>query len=365
MKRREFIATTLTTSAIVALGGCRMHKEEESNNLSFGYQGKKTKLKLATSWPSQFPIMGTGVDVFAKRCFELSNGSLEIEVYSKDILVPALQVFDAASAGQIDCFHSGVYYWKGKDSAFSIFGGVPFGLTSEEMITWLKFGGGYELWRELYANFNLYPIVGGTTGPQMGGWFKKEINSLNDLRGLKMRMPGLAGEVMQRLGATPVLLPAAEIYTALERGVIDASEWVGPYLDEMMGFASIAPYYYAGWHEPGSILELTFNKNSWEKLSSQHQAIIQTACEELTTTMLQEFRYRNAKAFETLKTQVNIRTFSDEIMQAAKNALQDVLNQEAQKSSNFTRVLKSHNDFLSLNRDWDAISTKHFLSMRD
>ena len=365
MQRRKFITTTLATTAALSMSGCRIEKQEDTQNTNAPFRGKKTKLKLATSWPAQFPIMGTGVEAFAKRCYELSGGSLEIEVYSKDTLVPALQVFDAASAGQIDAFHSGVYYWKGKDSAFSIFGGVPFGLTSEEMITWLKFGGGYELWRELYGKFNLYPIIGGTTGPQMGGWFKKEINTLDDLKGLKMRMPGLAGEVMQLLGVTPVLLPAAEIYTALERGVIDASEWVGPYLDEMMGFSKIAPYYYTGWHEPGSILEITFNLDSWNKLTPQHQAIITTASEELTATMLQEFRYKNAKAFQTLQKEVHIRLFSQEIMQAAKEALGIVLAEEEKKSANFAKVLKSHNDFMELNRDWDTISTKHFLSIRD
>ncbi len=274
MKRRAFLKTTTLAVGVATLSGC--YKEEKIKSVNVN-RGKKVKLKLATSWPSHFPIMGTGVDEFAKRCLELSGGTLEIKVYPKNILVPALQVFDTTSAGQIDIFHSGVYYWKGKNSAFSIFGGMPLGLLSDEMVTWLKFGGGMELWRELYAKFNLYPLIGGSTGPQMGGWFKKEIESLEDLKGLKMRIPGLGGEVMKRLGVNPILIPAGEIYTALERGTIDATEWVGPALDILMGFDRVAKYYYKGWHEPGSILEITFNKARWDKLSSEHKAIIETS----------------------------------------------------------------------------------------
>lgn len=364
MKRRDFLTQTALGATTLALTGC--HRAEDENNVAEVNIAKKKKvtLKLATSWPAHFPIMGTGVDTFAKRCSELSGGSLEIKIFPKNILVPALQVFDATSATQIDAFHSGVYYWKGKNPAFSIFGGMPLGLTSEEMITWMKFGGGYELWREMYGRFNLYPLIGGTTGPQMGGWFKKEIKSLSDLQGLKMRIPGLGGEVMKKLGVNPVLLPAGEIYTSLERGTIDATEWVGPALDSMMGFAKAAPYYYTGWHEPGSILEITFNKARWEKLSSEHQAIITAASEEMTGTMLQEFRYKNAKALQDLPKHVQIKTFPQEMMDAAKIALKEVLAQESQKSSDFKRVLASYNDFVALNKPWDDISTKNFLNIR-
>ncbi len=364
MKRRDFIAGTAMGATVLVLGACHRAEEKiEGTSVNIN-RGKKVTLKLATSWPAHFPIMGTGVDTFAKRCFELSGGSLEIKVYAKNILVPALQVFDSTSAAQIDAFHSGVYYWKGKNPAFSIFGGMPLGLTSEEMITWMKFGGGYELWREMYGKFNLYPLIGGTTGPQMGGWFKKEINSLADLKGLKMRIPGLGGEVMKKLGVNPVLLPAGEIYTSLERGTIDATEWVGPALDNMMGFAKTAPYYYTGWHEPGSILEITFNKARWEKLSSEHQAIITAASEEMTSNMLQEFRYKNAKALQELPDNVQIKTFPKDMMDAAKIALSEVLQEEIAKSSDFKRALKSYEDFAKLNKPWNDISTKNFLNIR-
>ena len=361
MQRRDFLTTSAVGLGALSLTGCYREEEKKSFNIN---RGKKVSLKLATSWPAHFPIMGTGVDEFAKRCFELSGGSLEIKVYPKNILVPALQVFDTTSLAQIDAFHSGVYYWKGKNSAFSIFGGMPLGLTSEEMITWMKFGGGLELWRELYAKFNLYPFVGGSTGPQMGGWFKKEINTLADLKGLKMRIPGLGGEVMKRLGVNPVLLPAGEIFTSLERGTIDATEWVGPALDSMMGFAKAAPYYYTGWHEPGSILEITFNKNRWEKLGSEHQAIITSATEAMTGNMIHEFRYKNAKALQELPKEVKIKEFPKEIIDFAKIALKEVLEIESSKSEDFKRVLKSYSEFSALNKPWDDISTKNFLEIR-
>jgi len=199
----------------------------------------------------------------------------------------------------------------------------------------------------------------------MGGWFKKEIKSLADLKGLKMRIPGLGGEVMKRLGVNPVLLPPGEIFTSLERGTIDATEWVGPALDQMMGFDKAADYYYTGWHEPGSILEITFNKNRWEKLSSEHQAIITAATEEMTGTMVQEFRYKNAKALRDLHKNVQIKTFPADMMEAAKTALHEVLEDESKKNEDFKRVLESYNTFSKLNKPWDDISTKNFLEIRN
>ncbi len=364
MKRRAFLKGTAVATGALALSACHRPKEQDAVSGAMINRGRVETLKLATSWPAHFPIMGTGVDRFAKRCEALSGGSLKISVYAKNILVPALQVFDACSAAQIDAFHSGVYYWKGKNPAFSIFGGMPLGFLSEEMLTWFKFGGGYALWRELYGKFNLYPLVGGTTGPQMGGWFKKKITRLEDLKGLKMRIPGLGGEVMKKLGVNPVLLPAGEIYTALERGTIDATEWVGPALDKMMGFYKAAPYYYKGWHEPGSILELTFNKKRWEKLSEEHRAIITAAAEEMTATMLQEFRYENAKALREMPKSVEICDFPETFYKAAHDALAEVLEEQSAKSADFKRVLESYNAFYTLNKPYDDISTKHLLEIR-
>jgi TRAP-type mannitol/chloroaromatic compound transport system substrate-binding protein len=377
MNRRTFLTTASLTSASFALGGCN-----ESNRQAIDYskqpekkeltskaihinKNKKVVMKLATSWPAHFPIMGTGVEKFAQRIAQISGGSLEIKIYPKNTLVPGLAVFDACSSGQIDAFHSGPYYWKGKNSAFSLYSGIPFGFTAEEINSWMLFGGGYELWREHYARYNLYPFMGGNTNIQMGGWYRKPINSLADMQGLKMRIPGLAGEVFSKMGVNPILLPAGEIYTSLERGVIDATEWVGPALDLKMGFYKVAPYYYSGWHEPGSILEVTFNKHSWQKLASEHQAMIEVASSEMNSNMTYEFHAQNILALSTLKDLgVTLLEYPREIIEAGKKALVEVLTEQSAKNEDFKNVYSSIKSHLDLSKEWDKASLKYFLNQR-
>jgi TRAP-type mannitol/chloroaromatic compound transport system substrate-binding protein len=327
---------------------------------------KKVKLKLATSWPARFPIMGTGVETFAKRVKKLSGGSLVIKVYPAGVLVPALSVFDATSKGQIDAFHSGPYYWKGKNPAFSLFTGFPFGFTHEEHSAWMLHGGGLKLWRKLYAKYNLYPMMGGNTGTQMGGWFRKEIKSMADLKGLKMRIPGLGGEVMAKMGVNPVLMPAGEIYTSLERGVIDATEWIAPAHDLKMGFHKVAKHYYTGWHEPGSMLELTFNKESWKKLSKEHQAIIESVSAQMNSEMAYEFQAANAKAYAKLakSKKVKVDSFPDSVVDGAKKAFDMVIKEQSSQSKDFKKVWKSCDTFLNKNRAWSAKGVKAYLNTR-
>lgn len=376
MDRRDFLTTATLASSALALGGCNENhrvaidysKHPGNSNVTKSVhinRARKTTIKLATSWPGHFPIMGTGVENFAKRVQQISSGSLEIKIYPKNTLIPALAVFDAASSGQIDAFHSGPYYWKGKNSAFSLFSGIPFGFTAEEVNSWMLFGDGLKLWREYYAKYNLYPFLGGNTNIQMGGWFAKPINSLADMQGLKMRIPGLGGEVMAKMGVNPVLLPAGEIYTSLERGVIDATEWVGPALDIMMGFYKVAPYYYSGWHEPGSVLELTFNKHSWEKLASEHQAMIEVASSEMNSNMTYEFHAQNIKALQKLKElDVKLATFPKEVTEAGKKALVEVLSEQSSKNKDFKRLLDSITSHLHLSKEWSDVSLNYFLNIR-
>ncbi len=376
MNRRDFLSTTSLATAGLALSGCN-----ESNRQAIDYSkhplkaqksqtdytnaAKKRVIKLATSWPAHFPIMGTGIEQFAKRVMMISGGSLEIKIYPKNTLVPALEVFDACSSGQIDAFHSGPYYWKGKNSAFSLYSGIPFGFTAEEISSWMFFGGGLELWREQYASYNLYPFMGGNTNIQMGGWFRKPINSLADMQGLKMRIPGLGGEVFAKMGVTPVLLAAGEIYSSLERGMIDATEWVGPALDIKMGFYKVAPYYYSGWHEPGSILELTFNKKVWESLSPQQQSIIEVAANELNSNMSCEFHAANIHALSELESLgVKLERFPVDILNAGKVALTEVLKEESAKNPAFLRVYNSIDSYLSLSKKWSDVSLGYFLNQR-
>lgn len=375
MDRRKFL-TTATVSTGAILTGCN-----ESNRQAIDYskhpkksvdmksvninRNKKTVIKLATSWPAHFPIMGTGVEEFAARVKEVSGGSLEIKIYPKNTLVPALAVFDATSSGEIDAFHSGPYYWKGKNSAFSLYSGMPFGMTAEEINSWMQFGGGMELWREQYGKYNLHPFLGGNTNIQMGGWFRKPINSLSDMQGLKMRIPGLGGEVFSKMGVNPILLPAGEIYTSLERGVIDATEWVGPALDIKMGFYKVAPYYYSGWHEPGSILELTFNKHSFSKLALEHQSIIEVCSREMNANMTYKFHYENIIALgELKKLNVTLGKFPKDVSDAGKKALSEVIDEFSSANKDFADVYKSVQKHLSLSKDWSDASLGYFLNER-
>ncbi|MDH5465424.1 MAG: TRAP transporter substrate-binding protein DctP [Thiovulaceae bacterium] len=361
MKRRAFLTTAAVSTAAVATG-CSNNDKYQAINVN---KNKKVRLKLATSWPAHFPIMGTGVEKFVDRVKEASGGSLRIKLYPKNTLIPALQVFDAASAGQIDIFHSGPYYWKGKNSAFSLFSGAPFGFTAQEINAWMLHGGGYDLWRELYGRYNLHPFMGGNTNVQMGGWFRKPINSLEDLKGLKMRVPGLGGEVFSKLGVNSILLPAGEIYSSLERSTIDATEWVGPALDIKMGFYKVAKYYYSGWHEPGSILELTFNKRKWEKLSKEHQAILEMASNEMNNNMAYEFASENAKALPKLKEHgVDLRSFPQDVTDAAKIALREVVAENSTKNPDFKRVWESSQTFLNQAKAWSDVGIKNYLKTR-
>lgn len=376
MNRRDFL-TTATASASIVLVGCNdnnreaidyskhpLKKESDTKRVNIN-RNKKTTIKLATSWPASFPIMGVGVERFAKRLKEISGGSLDVKIYPKNVLIPDLAVFDACSSSQIDAFHSGPYYWKGKNSAFSLYSGIPFGFTAEEINSWMLFGGGMELWREQYAKYNLYPFMGGNTNIQMGGWFREEIKSLADMQGLKMRIPGLGGEVFSKMGVNSVLLPAGEIYTSLERGVIDATEWVGPALDIKMGFYKVAPHYYSGWHEPGSILELTFNKQFYSKLSYEHQSMIEVASSEMNSNMTYEFHSQNIKAFRNLKElNISLRQFPDDVLQAGKGALREVIEELSEKNSDFKRVYDSIESYLQLSKEWSDASLRYFLNER-
>ncbi len=367
LKRRTFIKKTLIAGGAAAtagsLLGCREeHTKGKSVHIA---RRKKVKIKLATSWPANFPIMGTGIERFAKRVNEISEGGIQIKIYPKNVLVPALGVFDACSQGAIDAYHSAAYYYKGKNEAFNLFTGFPFGMTATEMDAWMDYGEGMKLWRELYDAYNLVPFKGGNTGVQMGGWFKKEIRSLADLKGLKMRIPGLGGEVFAKLGVKPTLLPAGEIYVALERNMLDATEWLGPSLDMKMGFQKVAKYYYTGWHEPGSLLSLVFNKRTFNKLAKEQQMMIEMASNELNATMCSEFQYENAKSLQQLKkSDVVIASFPQEVMEAAKKAMQEVAREKSAKSADFKRVWESASAFLKQTGAWTDIGLKAYLEVR-
>ena len=238
--RKELLAFL---SVVLLISGCGGNTENPGAETAADPQ-KQYRWRMVTTWPKNFPGMGMAPERIADRVREMSNGRLDITVYGAGEVVPALETFEAVSSGTVQMGHGAAYYWRGSVPAAQFFTAVPFGLSAQEMNGWLLHGGGMALWEELYARYNLVPMVGGNTGVQMAGWFNKEINSLADLKGIKMRIPGLGGEVFEAAGGTAVNIPAGEIFTSLQTGVIDAAEWVGPFNDLVLGFHQVAKYYY-------------------------------------------------------------------------------------------------------------------------
>ena len=323
--------------------------------------------KMVTTWPKNFPGLGTGAENLATKINELSNGRLQVKVYGAGELVPALEIFDAVSRGTAQMGHGAAYYWKGKNPTFQFFSTVPFGLTAQEMNGWLYNGGGLELWQQAYAKYNLIPMPAGNMGVQMGGWFNKEINSIDDLKGLKMRIPGLGGEVLNRAGGTPVNLPGGELFTAMQSGTIDATEWVGPYNDLAFGFYKVAKYYYyPGWHEPGTALEAIINKEALEALPKDLQAIVLNACKLANHEMLAEYTARNNDALQTLinKHHVQIKRFPDDVLSKLKTISDDVVKELANKDEFSKKVYESYSSYRQKVMAWHEYSERAYLNVR-
>jgi TRAP-type mannitol/chloroaromatic compound transport system substrate-binding protein len=303
--------------------------------------------------------MGEGADRFAKDVEIMSGGQMKIQVYGGGELIPPFETFDAVSQGMVEMGHSASYYWAGKSPASQFFPGVPFGMNPQETNAWLYYGGGLELWRELYSNYNLIPFPAGNTGFQMGGWFNKKVNSMEDIKGLKMRIPGLGGKVFSEAGGVPILSPVGEIYTNLERGVIDATEWVGPYHDYLMGFYKIAKYYYyPGWHEPSGALELIINKSAYQQLPKNLQEIISTAAKALNVSMLSEFEKLNIEYLEKIESEksVEILRFSDGILEALKKITKNVLTEITSKDEMSLKIYNSYSKFQNSISKWSNFS---------
>ena len=302
-----------------------------------------------TSWPPKYPGLGIAVENLAERIDAASNGRLRIKVYGGGELVPAFEVFDAVSRGTVEMGHDASYYHKGKVDAAQFFTSIPFGLNQLELNGWLYYGGGLELWRELYEPFHLVPFPCGNTGVQMGGWFNREINSPDDLKGLKMRIPGLGGEVLRRAGGTPVTLPGAEIFTSLQTGAIDATEWVGAYNDVSFGLHKAASYYYyPGWQEPGAGLECMINAETWASLPPDLQAIVEISCQAITTDMAAEYTHGNVAALKQLidDPKINVRPFPDEVLSVLKSHTRDIVNELSETDPAWKKIADSYYTFL-------------------
>ena len=324
--------------------------------------------RLVTSWPKNYPGLGMAPERIADLVEEMSDGQMKITVYGAEEQVPAFGVFDAVSSGSHQMGHSGGYFWKGKVPAAQFFTSVPFGLTADEINAWVNRGGGLELWREIYAPFNIYPIPAGNTGTQMFGWFNKEINSLEDIKGLKMRIPGIGGEVLKEAGGIPVTLPGGELFTALQTGVIDATEWVGPYNDLTFGFHQAAKYYYyPGWHEPGPMLELLINMDAWNSLPKHLQVIIETASKAVNQDMLDEYLAKNNQALTELVEVhgVELRRLPDDVIEEFREISNMILDDLAKEDETISKVYRSYLDFKNNVSAYHKISEDAFVESRN
>ncbi len=353
MKRREFLkSAAVGAAASVAVSAAPAAMAQDTFNW-----------KMVTTWPPKMPILQDGAERLAKRIEEMSNGRLKIQVYAAGELVPALGVFDAVSSGTVECGSAAAYYWAGKEPAVQWFASVPFGLNPQGLNAWFYAGDGLKLWEEVYAPFNLVPRPQGNTGVQMGGWFNKEIKSIEDFNGLKMRIPGLGGKVLSKAGGTVVLLPGGEIFTSLERGVIDSTEWVGPLHDLRMGFHQAAKYYYyPGWHEPGSCLEVIFNKQKLEALPPDLKAIVDAACAEVNMWSLCQFEAQNGAALRELveKHKVKLTEFPPEVLAQLRKLAEETVEEEANKTPIARKVADNYNAFKKQWGAWGCVAEKTY-----
>ena len=348
------------------ISGCSGGQESSSPANAGEY--KTYKWRLVTSWPKNYPGLGMAPERIADLVEEMSDGQMQITVYGAGEQVPAFGVFDAVSSGSHQMGHSGGYFWKGKVPAAQFFTSVPFGLTADEINAWVNRGGGLELWREIYEPFNIYPIPAGNTGTQMFGWFNKEINSLEDVKGLKMRIPGIGGEVLKEAGGIPVTLPGGELFTALQTGVIDATEWVGPYNDLTFGFHQAAKYYYyPGWHEPGPMLELLINIDAWNSLPKHLQVIIETATKAVNQDTLDEYLARNNQALtELIEVHgVELRKLPDDVIEEFRVISNEILSDLAKEDEVIGKVYDSYIEFKDNVTEYHKISEDSFIEARN
>ncbi len=359
------IVLLILMSFNLLLVGC--NDKQASSTAIKASPAKKYQWKMVTSWPKNFPGLGMAPEKFAQYVKEMSAGRLTIHVYGAGELVPGFEVFDAVSQGTVQMGHSGSYYWKGKIPAAPLFGALPFGMTATELNAWLSYGGGLALWREMYKPFGIIPLAGGNTGAQFGGWFKKEINTIDDLKGLKMRIPGLAGDVLRKAGAIPVNLTGGEIFSSLQSGAIDATEWVGPYNDLAFGFYQAADYYYTSvWHEPSAGLEFLINEKAFNSLPKDLQKIIEVAAKAVNEDTLDEYNARNKNALKTLveKHHVKLRQLPPAVLAQLKKYTAEVMVEQAANDAGFAKVWQSYSQFLQDIRAYDDLTLKQYYQNR-
>ena len=322
----------------------------------------KIKWRLASSFPKTLDTVYGGGEDFCKRVSELTEGNFEIRSFAAGEIVPALQVLDAVKDGTVECCHTAPYYFFGKNEAFAFDCSVPFGMTARAQNAWMYYGGGQQLIRDLYAQFNIVNLAAGNSGCQMGGWYRKPIKTVADLKGLKMRVGGFAGRCMEKLGVVPQQIAAGDIYPSLEKGTIDAAEWIGPYDDEKLGLNKVAPnYYFPAWWEPSTQFSVLINKKEWDKLPKNYQAALEVAAAETNVRMLAEYDAKNPAALSRLiKSGAKVNAFSNEIMEAAFKATNEVLEETAAKNPDFKKIYEPYRNFRNLEFQWFGVAEQSY-----
>ena len=358
MKRRDVLKGGV--AAALATGASTVAAPAIASN--------RIEVTMVSTWPRDFPGLGTGAQRFAERLTAMTDGRINVTYFAAGERVKAFDSFDEVASGNAQMYHGADYYWKGKHPSWAYFTAVPFGMTYTEINSWMRFGGGQELWDELAGGYGLKCLPCGNTGVQMGGWFRKEMRSAADFKGLKMRMPGLGGDVIAKLGASPVSLPGGQIYENLVSGAIDATEWVGPWNDSFMKFYEAAKYYYyPGMHEPAAQLSVGINKKFWDSLSKSDQLIVKAAAEMENSVMMSEYNAKNGASLAKLISDqgVKLRSFSDEIYDSFGDAAAEVF-EEVQQHSPMAK--KIHQSFVA-SRDevgaWAKISDQAYVAQRN
>ncbi len=328
----------------------------------------RIEVTMVSTWPRDFPGLGTGAQRFAQRLSDMSDGRFVVEYFAGGERVKPFDSFDEVASGNAQMYHAAEYYWKGKHPGWAYFTAVPFGLTYAEINAWIRFGGGQELWDELAGEYGLKGIMCGNTGVQMGGWFRKEMNSADDFKGLKMRIPGLGGDVLAKLGASPVSLPGSQIYENLVSGAIDATEWVGPWNDAAMKFYEAAKYYYyPGMHEPGAMLACGINKQFWEGLSKSDQTLVQAAAAMENDVMMAEYNAKNGEWLEKLISEqgVQLKRFNEDVYDSFGVAAEEVFAEVVEHSELARRI---HQNFVKARTNigaWTKIAEQEYVSQRN
>ncbi len=350
------LGAALGTSLV---SSCKIERKTNANSLAL----PKIKWRMATSWPYSLDTIYGGAETICASVDKLSGGNFQIKSYAGGEIVPGLEVLDAVQAGSVECGHTASYYYKGKNPCFAFGTSVPFGLTAQQQNAWLYEGGGNESLNQLFADFGVISFPAGNTGAQMGGWFKQKLNGLKSLQGLKMRIPGLGGEVMSQLGVNVQVLPGGEVYLALDRGAIDAAEWTGPYDDAKLGFNKAARfYYYPGWWEPGPTLNALVNRKAWDRLPNEYKAIFNTACFEANLTMLSRYEKLNSGALQRLiKGGTELVPYEEAILQAAKEASEQLYSDLSTNNIEFRTIYNQWKKFKEEVSSWNKINEYSFL----